>query len=130
MCCFAEPTSPQNFRSLIDLARCRIEDGTASLTTALSTMLDATGGGGQPDGLVCDVLFRELCSARELLHSYDDDYVKLAAKFKEKASAALRPVQSSEYLEALSAFTDGRIPSTAANWTLQVRRFFIGPLNA
>lgn len=114
----------QIFRSLIDLARGRFEDGTASLTSTLSSMLvDA----GSHDAFVCDVLYRELCNAREQLHNFDEDYVKLAAKFKEKAAATSRPAHSSEYLESLKTFNDGRMWSSAENWTLQVHCYLSEP---
>jgi hypothetical protein len=109
-------------RSLIDLARGRIESGSASLMT----MADA----GTTDGVVVDILYRELCNAREQLHtnfnSDGDDYAALAERFKQKVAAASRPVYSTTYLETLSQFNDGRIPGNLGPQVLLKIRYTLG----
>ena len=104
-----------SIRSLIDLARGRIESGSASLMSAIDVAAN--------DG-VADILFRELTNAREQLHNIFEDneaYVDLAKKFKQKAaSATFKAEHSTAYLEALGQFNDGRIPGNSADTNLQV----------
>jgi len=77
------------------------------------------------DGVVVDILFRELANTRELLHnSFDDNeaYADLVEKFKQKtSSSASKAEQSSAYLETLSQFNDGLISGKSADSGLQVK---------
>ncbi len=61
------------------------------------------------DPLVVELLNRELCSANALLHTFGDDYATMAAKYRSKASNVNRNY-STEYLDTLSQFNDGRLP--------------------
>jgi hypothetical protein len=108
---------------LVELARGRIEDGTTTFTTSLSHMIESNSS----DPLVLELLNRELCAANALLHTFGDDYATMAAKYRSKASNVNRNY-STEYLDTLSQFSDGRLPGMlieSSDLANQVRENFI-----